>query len=94
VLVTKCYYGDQIEKVEVCGTWKRCEMLYKYCDKFELKRPLERSRRRRNLRMDLKRSRVGGCGLDLSGSEQGAVAGTCVQRNEIPIFIGGGGWNF
>jgi hypothetical protein len=45
----------------------------------EGKRPLGRPRRRweDGIRMDLREIGLGGCGLDLTGSGQGLVAGCC-----------------
>jgi hypothetical protein len=38
----------------------------------------------------IKRNRVGGYGLDSSGSEQGPVASSCENGNELPGSIKGG----
>jgi hypothetical protein len=50
----------------------------------EGKRPLGTPRRRweDNIRMDLKRDRMGWYGLDSSGSGQGLVEGPCEHGNE------------
>jgi hypothetical protein len=49
----------------------------------ERKRPLGRHRRRweGNIIMDLKRYKVGSCGLDASGSRQGPIVGSFVHGN-------------
>jgi hypothetical protein len=60
--------------------------------KLERKRLLERfsDRWENNIRMDLKGNRVENCGLDVSGSGQGPMEGSCEHLNERPGSIKGG----
>jgi hypothetical protein len=55
-----------------------------FVGKLEGKRPLERPRRRweDGIRMDLRETGLGGCGLDWTGSRQGPVAGCCECGDE------------
>jgi hypothetical protein len=55
----------------------------------EGKRPLGRPRRRwvNNIKMDLKRDRMGWYGLDLFGLGWGSVEGSCEHGNEPSVSI-------
>jgi hypothetical protein len=55
----------------------------------EGKRPLGRPRHRweDGIRMDLREICLGGGGFDLTGSEQGQVAGSCEHGNEFSVFV-------
>jgi hypothetical protein len=54
----------------------------------EGKRPLGRPRRRwlESIKIDLKRDRMGWCGLDRSGSAQGPMDSSCEQGNQPFIY--------
>jgi hypothetical protein len=71
----------------VCGMHGRGEKVYKVLvGKREGKRPLGRPGRRweDGIRMDLGDIGLWGCGLDLTSSGQGPVAGCC-ERGDEPL---------
>jgi hypothetical protein len=75
------------EMGEVCSTHGEIRNAYKIVfGKSEGKSLFGRQRRRsiwENISMYIKGNRVGGCGLDLSGSGYGPVAGCCEHGNEL-----------
>jgi hypothetical protein len=68
---------------KVCSMCSQGKSAYKiFVIKPEQKRPLGRPEHRWGYKMNLE-TRVGGFGLDSSGSGQGPVADSCVHSNEF-----------
>jgi hypothetical protein len=75
---------DWIELAQDRDQWRALMNTVMNLGKPEGKRPLGRPRRRwvANIKMDLKRDRVGWCGLDETGSGWGPVEGSCEYGDE------------
>jgi len=80
----KCYGDEQVKEDDMGGTYSIHGRNEKYVHNFSQKKTWkEETTWENNIKMDLKRERVWGCGLDSSGSGQGPVAGYCEHDNSL-----------